>query len=47
MFRLVIILGQDKLKGSWYKETEWTIQEVQELEQLAHLTGASWYLEFI
>ena len=46
MFRLVVLIGSVQFFGIWYSCKEWTIQQVQQLEQEAHLKGCSWYIEY-
>lgn len=46
LFRIVLISGNQLLFGCWYLAKEWTVKEVQNLEQEAHLKGSCWYLEF-
>lgn len=46
MFRLVIIIGTVPFFGVWYNAQEWTVQQVQQLEQTACLQGSSWYIEY-
>ena len=45
MFRIVVIIGGQHLIGVWYDSKNWTIEEVQYLQENV-LKNYSYYLEY-
>ena len=45
MFRIVVIIGGQPLKGVWFDSKNWTIEEVQHLQENV-LKNYSYYLEY-
>ncbi len=45
MFRIVVIIGGQPLTGVWFSAKNWTIEEVQHLQENV-LKNYSYYLEY-
>lgn len=45
MFRIVVIIGGQPLRGVWFDSKNWTIEEVQHLQENV-LKNYSYYLEY-